>query len=366
MFFALFACDKYNPTSDTMQKIPNENNLMNEASYKAIQDAFAKNPDASETNYQMALYKIRIKDDSTAIPYLEKALQIDSTQERYYLTLSKTYNKLKKNKKALDVLGKMKGSTEKNLESMILAGELYYEIKEYNESIKILNKALKIANKDPRVYYWKASVEVARLDSANALKNLKYALKYRPNYYQAYNLYTELFNKFEMYNFAIYYANKGIKINPKYDLLYFNKAEAFRLKRFAEDSALFFYKKTFELNPKTWQASYFLGKNAFEKGKIQEAKKYLNNTLKYKEYPSARYYLGMCWYYSQNKEKALKEIQKAMKYDTQNLLINEWYWKIKTEIQQEKYFQYEDSIRKSFLKSLQIQNQELLKTTEIK
>ncbi|TAE66335.1 MAG: tetratricopeptide repeat protein [Bacteroidetes bacterium] len=351
------SCDRYNPVNDDMQKIPDFENLAAEASLKALQDNLGQNSDAAEPNFQMALYRIRKKEDSLAIPFLEKSLQIDSTKSKYFLALSRVYANMGKTEKALDVLNKSKGLGEKSLESLILGGELYYIAKEYNEAIKSLNEALQISKRDARIYFWKANVEIARLDSANALKNLSLALKYKPNYYEVFNSYAQLFSKYESYNAAIYYVNLGLKINANNDALNFTKAEAFRLKKFADDSAFIYYKKVYSVNPKIWQASYFLGKYSFERGQGAEAQKYFLSSLKYKDFSNSRYYLGMSYYYSNQKEKAIKELLKATKLDSQNLAANEWYWKVRSEIEAEKQYRYQDSLQKQYYKSLQLQQQ---------
>lgn len=350
-----FACDRYNPVNDDMQKMPNFENLASDESLKALQDNLGQNPDGAETNFQMALYRIRKKEDSLAIPFLEKALQIDSTKNKYFLALARVYANVGKTQKALNILNKSRGLGVKNLEALILGGELYYTSKEYNESIKILNEALQISKRDARIYFWKANVEIARLDSANALKNLSLALKYKPNYYQVFNSYAELFSKYELYNAAIYYTNLGLKINQNDYLLNFTKAEAYRLKRFSEDSAAKYYKKTYSINPKIWQASYFLGKYNFELGKNAEARKYLLSSLQYKDFVFSRYYLGLTYYYANQKDKALKELLKATKLDNTYLAANEWYWKVRTEIETEKQYLYQDSLQKQYYKSLQLQ-----------
>ncbi len=349
------SCDRYNPVNDDMQKIPTFENLASDATLKALQDNLGKNPDAAEPNFQMALYRIRKKEDSLAVPFLEKSLQIDSTKSKYFLALSRAYANLGKTEKALNILNKSRGLGDKSLEGLILGGELYYMIKEYNESIKVLNEALQLSKRDARIYFWKANVEIARLDSANALKNLSLALKYKPNYFQAFNSYAQLFNQYELYSAAIYYANVGLKINPNYDLLNFTKAESFRRKKMADDSAFVYYQKAYTLNMKIWQASYFLGKHSFERGQMLEARKFLLSSLQYKDFATSRYYLGMTYYYSNQKEKAVKELLKSTVLDKQNLAANEWYWKIRTEIEAEKQYRYQDSLQRQYYKSLELQ-----------
>ncbi len=350
----LWACDRYNPSNDQIQAIPTPQNLSNVVIYKALEEATSAYPENSNTHYQMALYHLRNKKDTLALESMQKALKYDSTQNMYFITLAEIYRNINQNTEALKALNKLRNIDENYVEVLLLAGELHYKLKQYDQAIKALNRALKITGKNAKAYFWKANVEIARLDSGNALKNLAYALKYKPNYPEVFNSYAELFNKFEMYNTAILYANKGIKLNPVSSALYFSKAESFRLKRFAEDSANFYYQKAFQYNNQSWFSAFQLGKYAYDKWRLKDAQKYLEtvNNIQ-KSHAPTKYYLGLTYYSLGKKADAVKELEKCLKLEPNNMVASEWFWRIKNEIYQEKMYRINDSIQKAYYKQQQ-------------
>lgn len=355
-FLAIFlvACDRYNPSNDQIQNIPTFENVSNASVFQALKDAVNNYPENPSTHYQMALYQLQNKKDTLALESIQKALKFDSTQNQYFITLAQIHRNLNQNNKALKALQKLRNVDENYIEMLLLAGELHYKQKEYDQATKSLNKVLKITNKNAKAYFWKANVEIARLDSGNALKNLALALKYQPNYPEVYNSYAELFNKFEAYQTAIFYTNKGIKISPQSSALYFSKAEAFRLKRFAEDSANFYYQKAFQYNNQSWFSAFQLGKYAYDKWQLKTAKKYFETTDKIqKNHPPTKYYLGLTYYGLGKKQDAIIELDKCLKLEPKNLIASEWYWRIKNEIYQEKMYRLNDSIQRAYYKQQQ-------------
>jgi tetratricopeptide (TPR) repeat protein len=363
--FSLFACDRYSPVNDQIYDLPKDNSSNQQSILKALQDAVVNYPQSADAHFKLATFHFKNHQDTLALDFLKTTLQLDSTQTKYYLTLAQVYDRLQQIEPAVQAVIKSQNSEETNYEALVLAGHLYYQKKEYDNAIKYLNKALKITQLDARVYYFKANVEIARYDSANALKNLATALRRKPNYHEVYNSYADLFIKFEMYNTAIRYANQGLKINPKSDLLHFNKAEAFRLQRFFEDSASIYYEKAFQINSKLDKAAYYAGVYAYERGKYQTAQKYMESSLQNNpKFAKAQYYLGMCLRYYGKKKEALKAFGQAIKLDSKDLLAGEMYWQVKNDIYNDELRIREDSIQRAYYKMLEEQRkkeQEMLK-----
>jgi tetratricopeptide (TPR) repeat protein len=363
--FYLVACDRYNPVNDQIYDLPRYSAANQKAILQALQDAVANYPESAENHYKLAAFYFKNQQDILALDFLKKTLQLDSTQAKYYLSLAQVYDRLQQVEPAMQAVIKSQNSEETNYEALVLAGHLYYQKKEYDNAIKYLNKALKITQVDARVYYFKANVEIARYDSANALKNLAAALQRKPAYYEVYNSYANLFIKFEMYNTAIRYANQGLKINPQSDLLHFNKAEAFRLQRFFEDSARIYYEKAFQINSKLDKAAYYAGVYAYERGKYQIAQKYMESSLQNNpKFAKTHYYLGMCLRYYGKKKEALKAFGQAIKLDTKDLIAGEMYWQVKNDIFNDELRAREDSMQRAYYKMLEEQRkkeQEMLK-----
>lgn len=353
----LVGCDKYNPINDQIYDLPAEDNLISTKTYKALFDAVKLYPQNPENYYKLALYHLHKDEDSLALNQIRQAIALDSIPSKYQFVLGNAYQRLGQTNKALQAILKAQNDKKENLELLITTGELYFLKKEYDNAIKFFNKALKIAPKDARVYYWKGNIEIARYDSANALKNLNKAIQLKPNFVSAFNSFTELFNKYELYNTAIKYANRGLTIDNADPKLNFNKAEAYRMKRFFEDSATFYYQKTINRDKSFFMASYYLGKYNFDKGNFKNAQKHFESALQYNaNLSNTHYYLGLCFKYANKKEQALASFDKVLKLDPKNLSARDMYWAVKNEINQAKLWAREDSIQKAYYKWLEKQN----------
>lgn len=347
---SLFACDRYNPSRENIPTIPSKQQAYSEEALRLLERMIEQYPQEPVYRYKKGLMLSQKNSWNEAVEALRGALKMDSLNPRYRLALAKAYHAQTEYTLALNTLQRTLPKLENDFESMLLAGELFYRNKEFDNATKYLNKSLKITPHEANAYYWKGVVALARLDTAVAIKNLHIALKKKPNYALAYNAFAEMYNRYELYNLAIEYTNKGLAYEKKASELYFTKAEAFRLKRFFDDSARTNYEKAYQLNRKQYWASYYLGKYAYDAGKYEEAKRYFESALKYEEnFAYAHYYLGMCLKLKGNKEDALKKFATAMKQDARLLAATDMYWATHNEIQQERYWRYEDSLRKAGL-----------------
>lgn len=345
--FLLTACNRYNPEQDNIPDIPRpEQAYSNEAMRLAIR-MVEQYPDEPLYQYKKGLLHLKRQEWREATELFNKALAYDSLNTTYRFALAKAYHAQEEYKKALQTLQRVLPKLDDSYEALLLAGELFYTQKEYDNATKNLNKALKITPYEAEVYYWKGTVALARLDTANAIRNLNLALARKPQYALAYNAFAEMYNRYELPDMAIFYANKGLQYQKQIPILYFTKAEAFRMKRFFEDSAKANYDQAYRLNRKLYMAAFYLGKYAYEAGKYDEAKRYLDAVVRQEPTIAyAHYYLGMCLYISGNKAEALKKMGLAMQHDNRLIAANDMYWAINRELQQERYYRYEDSIRR--------------------
>jgi|GEM_PF-2346966 len=359
---AWMSCDRYNPVNEEINELPKTKNYLSATSFQALEDAIKEYPNAPENYYQLARLHHFNQNDSLANFRIKEAMKLDSNQVKYRYLYSQILYKQDKKEESLNQLLRISGAnTPPSIEQLFLAARLYYDLKDYDNATKYLNRALKIDNKNPDFYLWKGKVAVARRDSSNALDNLRQALALKPNFAEAYNSLTELYTKYELYISANRFANIGLKYKPDYAELYFHKAEAFRKRVYFDDSAKIAYQKAFELDKNQYKAAYYLGKFAYEKGQCEQVKTYLEHALKYqKELDKAHYYLGVCYRRSGNKDTALKWLALELKQNPNYFPASDLYWGIKNEIAQAKIIAREDSLRRAYYKQLEEQRQRAL------
>lgn len=354
----LISCDRYNPVNDRINPPPESKNFLSSASFRALEDAIKEYPDAPENYYKLARLYFLNQNDSLATLRIKEAMKLDSTQDKYRFLYAQVLYQQDKKEDALAQVSRTLNPNAPHLDKLFLAARLYYDLKDYDNATRLLNRALKIDDKNPEFYLWKGKVAVARRDSASAFLNLKKALSLKPKFAEVYNSFTELYTKYELFSSANNAANTGLKIKPDYAELYFHKGEAFRRRIYFDDSAKVAYKKAFELDKNQYRAAYQLGKYAYEKGQCEQAKYYLEHALKYQDnLDKANYYLGVCYRRSGDKEKALLWLAISLKQEPNYFPASDLYWGIKNEIAQAKMLAREDSLRRAYYKQLEEQRE---------
>lgn len=360
----LIACKRYDPINDKIYAIPSPDNLHSEVALKALEDAIRSNPKNAGNYYKKSLYFHQLGKDSLALSSIQEALGLDSTQLNYFGLLARIYHHLGQTKLALKALQKTNFNQGNDLESWIFAGELSYREKNYDEALKLLNKALKVKPLS-RAYYWKAQIEIARGDSSQAIANLREVIHLKTDRVEAYNSLAELYLSYDLNQRAARYADSGLAIRPQHALLNFHKAESFRRRLYFEDSARFYYQKSFQINDSIYMAGYYLGKYALEKYQYEKAEEYFEHILKLRpDLAQAHYYLGVCYRRLGKKTQSVAELEVAIEQDPANFQAKELYWQIKNEILQARLLAREDSIRRAYYQKLAEQEAQRKKELE--
>ncbi|WP_045114120.1 tetratricopeptide repeat protein [Microscilla marina] len=348
MASTLWACDRYVRENDTVYDVPDTDNYLSGASFRALNDAIENYPKSAENYYKRALFHYRKDNYDKTFDDVQSAIKADNQQAKYYFLLSQVYRQNKEFKKALSAILHARKLAPKNPETLIQSGELLLINQKFDASGKTLNLATQMLPKDPRIDFIKGNLALEKQDTANAKRFLFRAIRKRPDYANAYNSLATLFNRYDMPKTAIKYASKGLEYEPEHDYLNYNKAEAYRQRR-KVDSARVFYKKTYQTNPEIYQASYYLGRYTFDLGKYKEAQEYLENTLKYnRKFERTHYYLGLCYTYQNLDQKALKTLKTAMEQDPNHIASRDAYWGIRNKIKLEELRRREDSIRQAY------------------
>lgn len=345
---SLWGCDRYVRENDTVYDVPNPENYLSEASYKALNDAIENYPKSAENYYKRALFFYRKGDYEKTFDDVQSAIKGDNRQSKYYFLLSQIHRQNKEFKEALSAILQARKLDSKDPETLIQSGELLLINQQFDASGKTLNLATLMLPKDPRIDFIKGNLALEKQDTANAKRFLFRAIRKRPDYANAYNSLATLFNRYEMPKTAIRYASIGLNYEPEHAYLNYNKAEAYRNRR-KKDSARVFYKKTYLANTEIYQASYYLGRYTFDLGKYEEAQEYLENTLKYKDkFERTHYYLGLCYTYQNRDQDALVTLKKAMDQNPNHIASRDAYWGIRNKIKLEELRRREDSIRKAY------------------
>ncbi len=251
-----------------------------------------------------------------ALPYLEKAVEIDPSFLQAYGTLFYTYNYLGNPQARDEALKKIKTFSHKATER----GKLYidrnyarYIEKDQEKALKILHQ---IAEKYPKEKgpHYSLGLYYQNRDPDKALEEYKKTLELDPNHWNAHNQIGYVYLDLRNYEKAIDHFNKYVSLNPDDANPLDSLAEAyFRMGRL--DEAIAKYEEALEIKPDFLTTlrnmPYVLALKENYSETIQTIDRYINITSSAGN--KSRGYLLRAFYYFWigRMEKSLIDLQKA-------------------------------------------------------
>jgi tetratricopeptide (TPR) repeat protein len=253
-------------------------NKINSPELKAINQSLLNDPNNDSLYNQRARIYIGLKQFEEAMGDVGRAMKIDSTKAKYYVTLADVYfasNKTRLAKETLEITVKKFPS---NTEALLKLAELYYLVRQYENAITNINKALKIDENMANAYFLKGSVFKEMGDTAKAISSLQTAIEQDNKFFDAYLdigiLYATRKNPI-----AFEYFNNALRINPNSENAVFAKAKLLQdLNKIDESITL--YKEILVRNKDNSDALYNLGAISLEKKKNpKEAVDYFSKAI---------------------------------------------------------------------------------------
>ncbi len=147
-----------------------------------------------------------------------------------------------------------------NLEALKGIGLCFYNLKEYDNSIKAFKKAVKIAEDDATSLYYLASLSILLDKSADAIIYSKKVIELRPDYFDAYKILFTLYLKLKKFDaiLDLYKIFKDNNVVPTDETIYVVLGTLYMLKK-SYEIAIEFFKSAQTLAPKKEQISNNLG-----------------------------------------------------------------------------------------------------------
>ena len=123
-------------------------------------------------------------------------------------------------KKAIILLEKSLVIQSNNIELLLSLAAAYEEVYRFKDAISLIEKAMLINPKDPRVYYQLGCLHTHSNNLDLSMKNLNYCLKLKPNYIMANYVKSNLllkegdfYNGFDLYRYRIYNESVNTRVD---------------------------------------------------------------------------------------------------------------------------------------------------------
>ncbi|HMQ09866.1 MAG TPA: tetratricopeptide repeat protein [Oligoflexia bacterium] len=311
---------KGTPKADQMEIIQIE--LVNEINEKFSGDV------KKALEYYAQEHKNNQKDDTImlkqAILYIQDQ-KIDKAQKKLE-TIAKLKPENNNAKRLLASLYLSKGDVSKSkkiyedlldkeqtatIEDAMTLSHVYMLEKNYDEAMKVLNKAEKQFKEKHIVYFYKARVYSEQQDfskaRANFIKAKKYDSKYLPNI-KALGYLEEYEGNYDQ---AYKYYERALKIDSEDDLMRLHLAELYLSQKKYKQSKKHFF-KLYEKDNKNATYLSKLSINHYYLDEYAQSKRYLNELLEnHPQYDVAYYYLGLLQEKTRDYDQALTSFSKV-------------------------------------------------------
>jgi tetratricopeptide (TPR) repeat protein len=251
---------------------------INSPELKAINEVLLKDADNDSLYNQRARIYIGLKQFDEALGDALRAIKIDSTKAKYYVTLADVYfanNKTRYSKETLEATVK---KFPDNTEALLKLGELFYLVRQYENAITHINKALKVDENMANAYYLKGSVFKEMGDTGKAISSLQTAIEQDNKFFDAFLdagiLYASRKNPL-----AFEYYDNALRLRPGNENVLFAKAKLLQdLNK--TDESIVLYKEILAKNNSNADALYNLGAISLNKKKnINEAIDYFSKAI---------------------------------------------------------------------------------------
>lgn len=264
---SLLSSCKTGTDSETKTEAKNDSIIekINSPELKALNKKILDDPNNASLYNERAQLYIKLKQLDLAIGDAIRALKIDTTKAEFYITFADVNFALNKTRIAKETLEKTVKKFPENTEGLLKLGELFFLVRQYDNALTYINKALKLDENIAKAYYLKGSVFKEMGDTTKAISSMQTAIEQDNRYFDAFldigMLYAARNNAM-----AFEYYNNALRLRPTDNNVLYAKAKLMQDLNRIEDAELL-YDKLLKINPNNEQVLYNLGAIALDKKK---------------------------------------------------------------------------------------------------
>lgn len=216
-----------------------------------------KHPNDPELYYLRANYYYDKAVIDSAFADILKSIKLDSTQVKYYMTLSDIYFAQRETDLTEETLEKVLSMDPENNEARLKLSELYYHLKMFTQCNEMLDEAIQKQNHNPKAHLIRAFCLKDEGDTVGAIRTLQLVIDQDPQEIKAF---LELGYLYQLKRnpIAINYYQNALQIDPNNIEINYNLAMLYQE---LEDypHAIDQYKMLLSVDPKNKHALHNIG-----------------------------------------------------------------------------------------------------------
>ncbi len=274
-------------------------------------------PNDVELLNQRANYYIKHNEIDLALNDVSKAIKLDSTKSELYITLSDVFFAGGKFSNCRDAISKAILRDPSDMNAYVKLAELSLYYKDYEETLKNIDKALEIDRINPKAYFIRGFAHMEKGDTTRAIKNFMEATMQDPNYYDAY-IELGLIYAHRHQKLAVDFYQNALKARPNsiealYNLgMYYQENNEY-------DKAIVQYTTLLQFEPKNKLAPFNIGFIYLEHlSNYPKAVKYFTDAIRSDStYVDAIYNRGLSYERMKDMKSARSDYSKALRINSE-------------------------------------------------
>lgn len=275
----------------------------------------ASNPNDADAYWKRGILEAALKKYDNALKDYNAAIKIDSSKAMYYYSLADVDFIVGHTRDSKDEFQKCINLDPKNTDAMLRLGEIYFDVKKYDDAIKLIDQALKVNPYIARAYFLKGMIFLENKDTAKAVSSMQTAVEQDGKYYDAYVQLGLIFTR-KGNPIALDYFNDAINARPGNVEAYYDKG-MFYQSTGDYDNAIKAYQELLQIVPNYKFAYYDMGVIYYiQKKDYQQAITNFSKAIQIDSAYSLAYYgRGNSYEQLKQNEKALDDFRAATHYN---------------------------------------------------
>ena len=289
-----------------------------EVKLSRLNQAISNNPNNAALYGQRSRLYIDLKKPEKALEDSEKALSLEPNKGEFYFLKAKAQRHLNRLEAALNSAKAAEAREYNQAELFILIGEIHLIIKQYQQAIDYLNKALKVSSFNEYAYFYKGIVYAESNDTARAISNFQTAIEQAPEFVEPYNELAKIHTAQKNFAEAHQYLFSGMRFAPGNPFLHYNEGVNLVAQNLP-DSAFTSFKMALNLDSTMYLATYNLGVIEYNRNRYAQAIPYFKKGLRHEaKLPNLYLLLADCYDKTGNRDEAIKYFNLALQKDPNN------------------------------------------------
>jgi tetratricopeptide (TPR) repeat protein len=253
LLIGLVSCKNETPKTVAEKQAPIEY----ESAFDSINSLIKAKPDNALLYNYRATLRENDKDFESAIGDLNRAIEVDSLNDQWYIRKANLLFHLERFKESKDVLDNAIFIVPGSVPLMLRKSEIYLVTGDLQQCLNWANAALNFDVYSAQAYYLKGMAHKYGRDTVKSVTSFQTAVEQDINHYEAYMQLANLY-AIEKHDLAPSYYQNALRIKPKSIEAYYGKGLHFQnIGR--SDLALNDYKAILEINDKYPEAYYNMG-----------------------------------------------------------------------------------------------------------